>query len=112
MCTSDKEIKQKIETFFYERGCAKTEDELCVNKNVFYLGDDAERMIEEFSNEFDVDMMQMFFSKYFLKESELIFYWIYKLFKTKKLNKEHIPIEHLVQVVKKKKWFDPARKHN
>ncbi len=98
---------QKLINFFSRLSEVDINSETSINNDLECYGDDAEIMLLEFSEEFNVDISNLNFSKYFLKEEQLILYWFYKKFRPHKLNKIPITIEHLSIVVDKGYWIDP-----
>ncbi len=69
-------------------------------------GDDAYELLEKIRDKFGTNFHSLNFATYFPDESEsLICYWAMRLgFKGRK---KEITIGHLLDVIKKKEWFDP-----
>lgn len=82
------------------------------NSTVFFedftlIGDDAEELILQFSEEFLIDMSAFKFSDYFLEEYNIPFLYLFdRYFRKEKIKKKTFNIQHLENIVKKRKWIN------
>lgn len=77
-----------------------------INNDLEIIGDDAYFMLLHFGKKFNVNFDGMNFNDYFPPELHFQ-YWYYKWFKPEKLKRKPLKIGHLVEVVKKGRWFEP-----
>lgn len=76
-------------------------------KDLELIGDDADLFLIRFSDRFKVDFDDLIVDEYFLPEFNIPFqYWYYKKFKPSKLKRKEFLIDHLIEVVKIRKWFE------
>ncbi|PQL94410.1 DUF1493 family protein [Apibacter adventoris] len=74
------------------------------------LNDDAEILLKEFIDQFDIQKGYLEIDKYFYNLSDFGWrYWLslLKLRKYKPLQKPPITIAHMIEVAKRNEWFDP-----
>ncbi len=102
----DNNLEKVIE--FFSRYTTKVLNEKTeINNDLDLMGDDADAMLLDFMERFNIDLIEVDFTDYFVPE--LIFiYWYYKWFKPEKLKKKPLTIRHMAEVVKKGYWFYPT----
>ena len=81
----------------------KFSDETLLGSELGIAGLDCESLINNIALEFNVDMSEFDFDKYYFKD-DISFFNIFK----KKRNKMTFNVLHLVKVIEKGKWFDPV----
>ena len=78
--------------------------------DLFIGGDDAFELLETIARDFEVSFEEFCFTTYFPNETEMgpISYWMHKLglFAS---TRPRLTIEHLLQVIYRKSWFEPER---
>ncbi len=101
---------QLIQVYFKKNLGVRIDENSILFKDLGIYGDDADFFMMEFAVEFNIDMSDFRFSDYFLHETIIPFgYWYYKYFDKKFGKKIEFGLDHLVEVVKKGKWFDPSQ---
>lgn len=104
------ELEQRLFEFIEAKVRIKVNTESLVFEDLGIDGLDADRFVEEFSHQFDVDMSGFNPDEFYSSEYELnnIFLTVYKaLFRRKLLKKRIFRVSHLLNVIKEKKWTDP-----
>lgn len=104
----DSDIKNRIASFIKRKIGVEVDDSTILFGDLELIGPDADFFMKEFSQEFKVGVKNLEFDDYFVDESSIPFhYWYLKYFHSKKLKRKEFKIDHLVEVVKEGKWFDP-----
>lgn len=81
-----------------------------INNDLELIGDDADCMLLDFMDRFNINFEGVDLSAYFLPEL-LLKYWYYKWLKPEKLKKKPLTIGHMAEVVEKGSWFDPVNEN-
>ncbi|MPT36670.1 MAG: DUF1493 family protein [Flavobacterium sp.] len=89
---------------FWSYNITKIKEEYSLDDLGMY-GDDKRDFLKAFFEKFDIDSEDMNYEKFCEPE---IFNPLSFIFKKMKNEKIKIPINHLVSVIKKRKWFDPT----
>jgi len=104
---NDKEIYNNLIVFFEMINKTIINEKSLLFIDLELNGTDADNFLEMFQKKFNVDMSNFNYSDYFLDETFFLFqFMILKLFKKEKKLKT-FSIYHLIEVVKKGKWFSP-----
>lgn len=107
MRTSDRQLLDRLKELIKEINGTVIHENSVLFKDLDLIGDDASCFLQKFSKEFDVDMSDFEFEKYFIEEYSIPFqYWFDRLFKEERLRRKEFGIQHLIEVAKKKKWID------
>ena len=102
----EEDILKKVIDFYKRYTQAVIDEHTEINNDLELIGDDADCMLLDFMEEFNINFENVDLSDYFLPE--LVFkYWYYKWFKPEKLKRKPLTIGHMAEVAKKGYWFEP-----
>lgn len=104
---NETQIKNKLILYFKNILGVEIKDDSKLFKDLEIWGDDVDIFLINFIEKFDVDFSDLVIDKYFIPEYNILEWIYYRTFQTAKLNKDYFSLNHLVEVVKKGKWFDP-----
>lgn len=105
-------IETRVLVFFEKWHLSSKKGFDTVINSVFLSQDDAIMIFEDFLMEFKIELGYTSFDvdKYFYKISILdtiLYYFLKKNFEKKYKKKPPITIRHMIEVAKKREWFDP-----
>ncbi|MCL1655939.1 DUF1493 family protein [Elizabethkingia miricola] len=98
------EIESRVLNFFKKNISKKVDKDYIIN-NPNYLGDEANILLEDFIKEFNISSGYLEVDKYFNKLPN--FWEIITFSRDKKQKYPIIKISHMIEVAKRKEWFDP-----
>lgn len=99
-----KDLERKVVDFFSKYDIPIKDENAIINPD-FILSDDANIIMESFIKEFDIEKGYLEIDKFFEPLPNINFNLFKK--KRKKLNRPLITIAHMIEVAKRKEWFDP-----
>ena len=100
-----KELKKKLEKIFKDLLGYNITDWNKSFIDVGIVGLDAYTFFDELSKEFDVDFSNLDYERYGIHD--LYFINPFKSFFKYRGKKRYFTLNHIVDVIEKKKWFDP-----
>ncbi|SHH77876.1 Protein of unknown function [Chryseolinea serpens] len=104
------EVWQKLVDFVESTTSVEVNEDSIVFDDLSINGLDTYSFMEQFAEEFKVDLSDLDLSKNVLSEYELgnIFLTFYRaLFRRKALKRRSFKVLHLYHVIEKRHWFDP-----
>ncbi|CAA7386971.1 DUF1493 family protein [Chryseobacterium fistulae] len=90
---------------FFRKNISKNVDENYIINNPNYLGDETNLLLEDFIKKFDIQSGYLEVDKYFNKLPS--FWEIITFSRDKKQKYPIITVSHMIEVAKRKEWFDP-----
>lgn len=81
-------------------------DSTRIYHDLFISGDDADELLEKIHAKFGTEFEELDFSAYFPEETDS-FIWHFAMRLGVKCKKKEMTIGHLLDVIRKKAWFDP-----
>lgn len=102
-------INENVLSFFRNK-ISKEIDENYIINNPNYLGDEATFLLEDFFKKFDIQSGYLEVDKYFNplpSPMGCLWSWITFTFPKNKQKYPVITISHMIEVAKRKEWFEP-----
>jgi hypothetical protein len=103
------DINEEVLIFFRKELSKKIDKNYVIN-NPNYLGDEANFLLEDFFKKFDIQSGYLEVDKYFNPlPSPMGCLWSWIIFNFPKSEQKYpiITIAHMIEVAKRKEWFDP-----
>jgi acyl carrier protein len=107
MTNTEQAIARILERL-YSKSAAHIRSEIAINKELGIDGDDAVDLLREIQNQFEIDIKDFEFSKYFGPESVSFLTAISRALRGDRLNLQPLSVRQLAEYVDKKAQLTPS----
>jgi hypothetical protein len=98
------DVEKEVLIFFDKLNVGKVTLDTVINKEFNFIEEDTIFLLNDFQNQFGVDLSKFETGKYFDFNASFLF----NLFKRKRSEKPALTVGHLAEVVRVGHWFEPS----